>query len=491
MLSQKVRQLLRPYSFLSHVVVACGVGLLLGVVSLWFSPLWVLAGALGILFFIGISYRPEFGLLTIVLIASGLIDYERLPLLGIGPISLHITDVLLLYLLTLVLIKALLVPGFKIVRTPLDAPLMWFYLAVVLSAIFAIAQSSVGTNFVLRRLRTLTNYLGFFVVTQLIRDRRQLTVLMKGLFVIAVLASLAILVQVIDPSVQVVRARSPELVTAGQASAGVLRTFSQADRLIYVMLLVSVCSLTLGNGGLRPALEFARAGILGIGLFLTFQRNYWLTMLSMLVLLGVLISWPQRFRILRWGIVGLVVVVLLVSFSGGALDRYVGAAFDRLVWGMRSETLAQDSSTQMRVMETEYAVQSILQHPLLGIGLGSLYRPPVEDDGYWRPEDPSIGLRWYMHNAYLWVWTMMGLMGFIPFIWLYASFLRRGFTRWRRIGDPKLRAAVLGSTLAILGQAISNLVAPNFVQSWSLIVFVIMLGINELIFRWELTELRP
>jgi O-antigen ligase len=368
---------------------------------------------------------------------------------------------------------------------------MWFYLAILLSATLAIIQYSVGMNFVLRRLRPLTYYLGFFVVTNLIRDRRQLSVLINGLFVIAILASLAILIQTLIPSLSLVQSRTGELGTAGREYAGVLRTYIEAERLIYVMLLVSVCSLTLGGRWLPQMLEFARAGILGIGLFLGFQRNYWLTMLSMLALLSGLVSWPQRSRILRWGIVGLVAVTLLVSLSGGTFDRYVVAAFDRLVWGMRLETLAQDSSTQMRVTETGYAIQSIAQHPLLGIGLGNLYRPAMEGDAYWYPEDPSIGLRWYMHNAYLWVWVMAGLMGFIPFIWLYAGFLGRGFARWHKIGDPKLRVVVLGFTLGVLGQAISNVVAPNFVQSWILIVFAIIPGINELIFRWEISEAGP
>jgi len=83
----------------------------------------------------------------------------------------------------------------------------------------------------------------------------------------------------------------------------------------------------------------------------------------------------------------------------------------------------------------------------------------------------------------------MGLIGFIPFIWLYAGFLVRGLTRWREITDPKPRAVVLGFTLAVLGQAISNFVAPNFIQHWGLIVFAIILGINELIFRWEVPQL--
>lgn len=474
-----------------QLVLACGFGLLLGAACLWFSPLWALGGVLGVLFLVAIADRPELGLLGIVLIASGLIDSERLPLFGMGPISLHITDVILLYLLALVLAKALVVPSFKVVRTALDVPLMWFYVAVLLSAVLAIGQPSVGTSFVLRRLRPLSYYLGFFAVTNLIRHRRQLTVLIGGLFVIAVVASLVTLIQVLFPSLHLVGEGTPELVTAGREYLGVVRTYAETDRVIYLMLLVSVCSLILGGRWLPPTLELARAGILAIGIFLSFQRGYWLTMSAMLGLLGVLASWPQRSRILRWAIVSVVAVILIVSLPGGGGEQYTAAAWDRLVWGMRPDTLAQDDSVQARVMETRYAIQSIAQQPLLGIGLGNFYRPAVADDAGWKPDDPSIGLRWYVHNAYLWVWVMMGLMGLIPFVWLYARVLTRGFARWRKIDDPKLRVVVLGSTLGILGQAIGNVVAPNFIQSWSLIVFAIILGINELIYQWEVSELCP
>lgn len=492
MLSQEVRQLLAKYNLPSHLAVACGVGLLLGVACLWFSPLWVLGGVLGTLSLVGIASRPELGLLAIVLITSGVIDFERLPLLKMGPIgSFHITDVILLYLLAMVLTKASVVPGFKVVRTPLDVPLIWFTLAILLSAARAIVQFSLDTHFVRWLLRPLTYYLGFFAVTNLIRHRRQLSVLTNGLFVIAVLASLAILVQVLDPSIQLVKSRSIELVTAGQEYEGILRTYMGADRLIYPMLLVSVCSLTLGSRWLPPRLEFARAGILSTGLLLTFLRSNWASMISMLALLGLLVTWRERARVLRWAVVGMIAVVLLVSLPGVLPEQYMAAAWERLVWGMRPETLAQDSATQMRAMETRHAIESIAQHPLLGIGLRNLYRPAIEQDAYWSPDNPHIGLRWYIHNAYLWVWIDMGLMGFIPFIWLYSSFLVRGFTRWRKIGDPKLRAMVLGFTLAILGQAISNVVAPNFIQSWVLIVFAIMMGINEVIFNWEVSEPPP
>lgn len=488
MLSQRARQLLGPHNFVFHFVAACGVGLLLGVAALRLSPLWVVGGVLGILFLTAITYKPELGLLAILVVTSGLVNHERLPLLSMGPISFHVTDVILLYLLAMLLTKALVEPNFKLVRTPLDVPLLWFYFAVLLSATLAITHFSLDTNFVLRMLRILTYYLGFFAVTNLITDRRQLTALINGLFAVALLACLGVLVEAFIPSLDLVRSSTPELVTAGRGYAGVLRMYIPAERLIYSMLLVSVCSLALGSRWLPPKLEFARVGILSIGLFLTFLRSVWLTMLSMLALLLVLVSWPERIRLLRWAIVGVVVVALLVSLPG--VNRYTVAASDRLVWGMLPETLELDPSVRMRAMEIRYGMQSIAQHPLLGIGLGNLYRPRTEGDAFWYPGDPNIGLRWYIHNAYLWVWIDMGLIGLVPFIWLYGSFLWRGFTRWRRISDPKLRVVVLGFTLAILGQAITNTVGPNFIQSWVLIVFAIMLGINELIFRWEVSEER-
>ena len=85
MLSGRVRQRSKARSQLPHLATACAVGLLLGIASLWFSPLWALGGVLGLLALAAIGYRPELGLLAIVLITSGLIDSERLPLLSMGP----------------------------------------------------------------------------------------------------------------------------------------------------------------------------------------------------------------------------------------------------------------------------------------------------------------------------------------------------------------------------------------------------------------------
>jgi O-antigen ligase len=475
-------------SGLSAIAMSSLFGLLLGIVALFVTPQFAIVGIFGLVFVALITYRPEIGLLTIVIITGNLIDFERLPLLSVGPVSFHITDLILLYLLTLVLIKALIHKSFHIVRTPLDIPILLFFFAVILSGFLAVTQYALNVNVVLRRVRALTYYLGFFCVTNLIRDKRQLRVLLWGLFSIAAFSSLMMLVQIIFPSIQLIDTQTVALVTAGQEYEGVARTYIAVEWLIYAMLLVSVCSLVFRSGWLPQSLEFLRIIILSVGLFLSFQRNYWLSMLAMLGLLGILSPWAEKLRSIRWLLVGLILIIMLISLSGNLFSNYIDAAIDRLVWGMQVDTLLKDSSTQMRVMETTYAFKSISLHPILGIGLGNLYRPLIEDDAYWVPEEPHIGLRWYIHNGYLWVWVKMGLIGLIPFLWIFGSSIFRGFKHFRKVQNRQYLAIVLGFTLALLGQAISNFVAPNYIQNWAIIIFAILMAINEILYKWELTE---
>ncbi len=440
--------------------------------------MWVLLGPVGLFLLAAVTRWPEIGLLAIVLVTSGLVDPERLPLFSVGPISFHVTDLILLYLLTLVLARAMVAHGFRLVRTPLDLPLIWFCLAILLGVGLALSQPSVGPNWVFRRTRPLVYYLSFFAVTNLIRDRRQLQRLVFGLFAIALLAALVIIIQVLNPSIRLVQAPSAELVTAGREYAGVVRTYMQAYWLVSLIFLVSVCSLIIGAKWIGPEMQFIQSGILAVGILLSFGRNLWLTMMLMLVLLILMVSWTERLRIARWGIAGLLAAALVLSLPGISFDRYVEAAWDRLVWGMQPETVAQDDSVQMRLTEMGYGIQSIVQSPLLGVGIGNYYRPPLPGEGAWGQE----GLRWFIHNAYLWVLIDMGLVGLIPFIWMFASFLARGFSYWRKIVDRKQRALVLGNSLGILGLAISNLMAPSFVQDWSLAIFAVVMGINEVVY---------
>jgi O-antigen ligase len=459
-------------------------GLLLGLGALAVGPGQVLVAMVAAVGLVGIAYRPELGLLLLVATTGGLVGADVLPYLKVGPISLQISDIILLYLLALTVTRLLGLPSFKAVGTPLDLAIVFFGLAIVISTAIALHNPSISMNWTLRRMRPLAYYLAYFPVTNLIREKRQVGVLVNGLLVLAIFAAVAVLAHVIDPALGLVRTQTVGLVTAGQELGDVERTYFQAERLIYLMLIVSASSLVLS--GKRPRGRFipGQVFVLAVGLFLTFQRNYWLTAASMLGLLGVLGGGAARIRSLKWASVGLIVMTALVFLPLASTQRYLAAAEDRLFRGMRLDVLEVDRSTQWRLMEMHYAVQSIEENPLTGIGIGNYYRPAIGSGSSLELD----GLRYYVHNAYLWILVDMGLVGIVPFVWLFAVGIARGLKKWRTISDAKLRAFALGGTLGILGQAISNLVAPNFVQSWILVVFPIVLGVNEIIYGWEKLE---
>jgi hypothetical protein len=80
-----------------------------------------------LLFLLILGKRPEIGLLGILIATASIVFEERLPLLSAGGISLHIPDLLLLGSLGLIAVRWLFAPEFRIVRTPLDRPLLIFY----------------------------------------------------------------------------------------------------------------------------------------------------------------------------------------------------------------------------------------------------------------------------------------------------------------------------------------------------------------------------
>jgi hypothetical protein len=76
-----------------------------------------------------------------------------------------------------------------------------------------------------------------------------------------------------------------------------------------------------------------------------------------------------------------------------------------------------------------------------------------------------------------------GVIGYIFFIWLSLSYIVRGLKHWRIIPDTKLRANVLGFTLAYVGILIAALVNSVFMHWFWTPVIGIILGINEVILR--------
>ena len=467
-----------------QLLLAAAIGAALGFV-IPIVPAWLaVALAPALILMRWLAHRPAIGLLLLMAVTGGLVNYDQLPYLSLGPVSFHVTDLLLLYLLGLALVRLLAQRDFRYVATPLDRPLLLFFGMVLLSVLTAVLQFGVTPNVAIRELRIATYWLAFFAVTQLIRTQRQLDTLVNGLMILSILMTAAVTLQMAIPSLPLVRVSSETLVTAGREFAGVSRVWITGERLIYTMLIVAVCAWLMVKSS-RARREYGGLSmILFVWLFLSFQRNYWTTTAMALGILTLIIDWPQRARAFKWLALTVLIVVIVFTAPGSPLATCGEAAADR-IFSAQESRLAYDTSALLRQFELEQAIRKVAEYPIFGVGIGNDYRPWVQRFDYFPGAVVSNGLIWYCHNAYMWIWVKMGTPSLLVFLWLCAVFVRRGLRLWRRIPDSKGRAIVVGFTLAFVGQMVSNLVAPNFIQNWVLVVYPITMGVNELLYKWN------
>jgi O-antigen ligase len=487
MLEQNIGKLYKSNSLLVHLIVACSIGLLLGVSCMRFSPLWTLIALVGCGLVLATLKKPEMALLGIIIITSSIIFERELPLISVGIGSLHISDIFLLGLLGLIAIRWLVEPDFKIIRTPLDKPLLIFYGVAMLSTFIAIFQSTVEIEEARRAIRQVTYYLTFFAVINLIKEEQQLRNLLRGFFLIATIVALVMIVQVfVGESEQLMPGYVGTLKVSGVEYPGTIRVVPPGKYLLLISFITLTVMLCVRKFKPISAFMFLQWILLGLAVLLTFLRSFWIAIGIALFILLVLSRGQVKRRFLGWGlmVIFIITLVLLIAFDSpdSQVAKLVTGSIARLSTLGRSETL-NESSLQWRYIENEYALDQIQSHPVLGLGLGARYRP----------YDPRIdwsGMMWdarnFIHNGHLWILITTGLLGYFSFMWLSFSFLLRGFKNWRCILDSQMRGIALGFTLAYLGVVIIAIVNSIFLDwAWTPIIGI-MMGVNEVSYKTEL-----
>jgi len=426
--------------------------------------------------------RPEIALLGILVATSSIVFEDRLPLIPIGIGSLHIPDLFLLALLGLIILRWLVEPDFKIIRTPLDWPLLAFYGVALLATFVAVFQSSVEFHIARREIRTVTYYLVFFAVTNLVREDRQLRLLLRGLFLLATIVATVMIAQfLLGESAPILPGRVETLSTLGTSYEGITRILPPGQSIMLVAFITSTAMLILDKFKPINMFRFLQWGLLGLAVVLTFTRGFWVQATLALFLLACLVRGQNRQRLIGWGLVVgfLAAIILLPAFDEpeSQTASLARASFERLSTLVSGKTLG-GSSLQWRYVENEHALSQIAAHPLLGLGLGAKYRP----------YDPRIdyrGMKWdardYIHNAHLWILMKSGLPGYLCLVWLSLAFLLRGFKYWRLVPNSQMKGIVLGFTLTYLGVLIGAVVSPMFMQWFWTPVIGIMMGVNEVV----------
>lgn len=478
----------RPNGLLFQIVVGCSLGLILSIVCIWLSPLLVFGTlAAAALLIYAVLKRPEICLLGYLIITSTIMDASRFPEIPIGIGRLVITDVILLALLGIIIIRLLLDSNYRISHSPLNLPLLAFLGIGMLATILAIGQSSLTVRESLGEVRRVLGYLTFFIVINLVREERQLRTLLRGLLFLATVVAFGMVAQfLLGRYVQILPGRVETLGTEGVVFMGVTRIIPPGYSLVFVaFILLTAIFLLETFRGIR-VVDVLQWILLGIGILLTYKRHLW-GMIAFAVLIMLFIINPQKriklFYISQALLILFVTITLLFTISdpgpkvtglmNGVLNR-VGSLFQRSTYSNSK------SSLRWRDFEYQYAIPQIVAHPLLGLGLGAAYRPLVRD----RDREGFDG-RTFIHNGHIAIMTKTGLLGYLCYLWFAVVFLYRGFRNWRSVPDPLLRKIVIGCMLSFLGLFLGSMVEAMVVDGNCTALIGILIGISEVILLYH------
>lgn len=181
-------------------------------------------------------------------------------------------------------------------------------------------------------------------------------------------------------------------------------------------------------------------------LIFSYRRNALLGAIFSLCLLFLLSQREKKMRLLKiFAAMGFCTICLIVlrpttnsESTGEFLQNRIASVLD-----------PDQSSNVAHMNEWELTVADTMQHPLIGLGLGSEHSQD--------PEFPSINLH-TVHNALIMLWMKMGGGALLLFFWCMYRYCRMGVAEALRYRDPVLTG--LFSTVGLW------VIAINVGPSW-------------------------
>jgi hypothetical protein len=485
--SHRARSLSAPAGFPYQLGLACLLGALVGTAILWLPPRLAVGLVTAPILVLAFVKRPELGILGILIATSTLFDERQIPRIP----GLYVTDILLLALFGLVAVRWFIERDFRLVHSPLSFPLLAFFGLTLLSTLIALYQGAVLRESAVTELRHVTYYLIFFAVINLVRTENQLRLLLCGLLLLAVVVATAALIQyTFGQSVQLISGRVETLRTEGAVYSEVTRiTNFSGEAILLLAFISSAVKLAMTRFSAGQLFHLLLWGIFGVGVILTFNRNFWFASAINFLLLGLLIRRQDRQRYLAGalliGLTLLSVAALAYSQPDSRIATLVDATVERMGSMVDSETFEdnQTSTLRWRDFEYQYALPQIPENLFTGLGLGADYRPTIPGIDHERFSGQG-----YIHNAHLWLILKGGFSAYLCFLWLSALFLWRGFKYGRRLALPWQRATVLGFTLTYLAVLIGSIVNPMLMQWYWIPLIGLMLAVNELVLQGVLAR---
>lgn len=477
-----------PYEQFRHFLLLASVAIILGSATggavMFLSPFIVILALIVLAAAIVVLKKPEWGILGFLALTSTVLESESNPGVSIGFGHIYLSDMLVFFPFALILWNLMFRLEVKFVRTPLDVPLSMFIVVALVSTGIAMLRETVTLKACLGPVRDVVNYAIFFSVTNLVRSEKQLKLVAGGIIVFAVMVSIVMMVQyALGTVLPFLPGRVEVLSTEGARYSSVTRIIPPGYSIVFVGF-VTACAIWFFDITRRRSWAMALPiFITGVGVLLTFKRHFWGALVVIFLIMLLLSNRKEVQRILIRGVATMAVLVVatyfVLNYTGSVGPNLIKGATDRLLSLTQSNTYDDpDSSLRWRDFENQYAMYNFFSHPVVGVGLGTRYRPwvPTRD---WENFDG----RSYIHSGVFWLLLRTGSLGFVFMIWLMSTYVIRGFKYWRLIPNTTYGAYVIGFTLSTVGMLMGNWVEPLISEWYWTGVTAVMMGVSELMIR--------
>jgi O-antigen ligase len=431
-----------------------------------FLPYWLIVAIVIAPIFPVIAWvRPEYAIVAILAVGSGLIKSHFLPTIPVLGGSMSPADLALLALVPIALLKSYgrwteLLRNMK----HLAWPLALFLALAVLSMINAGMSFGTPAKEILGEGRHLLHWLLLPLVVLVLRDEQSLRRLITGLWVVAILFALGQVVQSFFGVSVFGQGVVGAVKTVDQEYGGIHRSQSGGITFVILALYLLVTSRLLGKRGRFWFLPLS--ALFGIAILVSFGRGIWLTTFIGLAVIGLVAGIGHFGRLIG-------ILAMMVAMAVAAIGLYepqsIGALQDRVL--SAGDDVAYGSSLNWRFYENRVAVDKIQEHPILGIGLGTAYRPAAASDVF------SEQAR-YIHNGYLYLVLKMGPISLVLIAALLLSHLRMARQLLRANLPFDYRAMTIASLALIAQLMILSLTQPEFLMmSWGIGLIAVLIGV--------------
>jgi O-antigen ligase/Tfp pilus assembly protein PilF len=227
--------------------------------------------------------------------------------------------------------------------------------------------------------------------------------------------------------------------------------------------------------------------VMGTALFLTFTRSSYLAVLITIPLMlffyckGTSDSFGKRFykRLTIYFVLIVLISAALVYIPHplNKKDTLLGQLRQR----MTIQSLTAGSSMLRRVAIWKFTWMMIEDYPLLGSGLGSYnyhtlkYQAEFFSKGNNRDIYPH-GWAVQAHNEYLQLWSELGIIGLLAFLWIVGSYYRNILRNLRQMPE-KERAIIIGLTGGVTAVLVDAVFGFPLQLAASLSLFWLFMGL--------------